>query len=546
MSSDTSDVAPPETAVTPSRMRARAWRLAAWLAFVGATLGVYWRSDAPQDYKNSAAVIAAILALAGTSLWVLRNAGGTPVSRWGKAILLWAPLWVVSPWGLVKLIHNGNVGVVGWRWRWDPAPDELLSAAHTTGESIPWRTTEHDYPAFLGGKPWAEVPGDDLEPNLTQHPPKLLWKQPIGAGWSGFAIVGDYAVTQEQRGPREMVVCYELRTGRVAWTHQDPVRWDPGGNGALGKIGPRATPTLHDRRVYTHGATGILNCLDATTGRVLWSHDTLEEEGVDNLMWGKAGSPIVVDDWIVVSVGGTNDNSLVAYDLKTGKRAWSGGDFVSSYATPVLTELAGVRQIVTVNQNLVTGQNATSGEVLWEFDWPGDSGSNASASQPMPIGGDRLLLTKGYSVPSQVIEVTRAADGAWQPRRVWQKPVMRTKLSNVVIRDGYAYGISDIDLECIDLATGQRKWKSRRRPAPENGQILLAGKHIVIAGETGEVVIVEATPQKYLEVGSFQALDSGVAWNNPALSGNILLVRNAEQAAAYELPLRTTAATDQN
>jgi outer membrane protein assembly factor BamB len=516
-------------------MRARAWRLLAWLALVGLALALYWNSDAPQDYKNTAVVVALLLALAGTSLWTLRNSGGTSARRWMRALMLWAPVWLISPWGPVQLVNNGNVGIVGWRWRWGQQPDEMLGAARASGESIVWATTPHDYPAFLGGGPWAEVSGAELDPDWTQHPPKLLWKQPIGAGWSAFAVVGNYAVTQEQRGPLEQVVCYELKSGRVAWTHDDPVRWDPSGNGALGRVGPRATPTIHDGRVYTHGATGILNCLDATTGQVVWSHDTLAEEGVENLMWGKAGSPIVVDDMIVVSVGGTNGNSLVAYDLKSGERVWSGGDRVSSYATPVLTEIAGTRQIVVVNEDYVTAHDAANGAVLWEYPWLGNSGSNASASQPMPIGDDRILLTKGYSVPSEVIQITHAADGFWQATRVWKKPVMRTKMSNVVIRDGYAYGISDIDLECIDLATGRRKWKSRRRPAVENGQILLAGDYIVTLCESGEVVLVEATPKAYREAGSFQAIE-GVTWNNPALAGNILVIRNAEEAAAFELP----------
>jgi outer membrane protein assembly factor BamB len=536
MSTDLQEVAPREAALPDSRMRARAWRLAAWLALVGGALCVYWFSDAPQDFKNSAATVAIILAIAGVSLWTMRNAGGSHGRRWAWAALAWTPLLMVSPVGPIKLVLNGNVGVDGWSWRWSLQPDELLEVALPSNAALAWRTTPHDYPAFLGGNYWAEVRGVRLDPDWSARPPRQLWRQPIGAGWSSFAVVGDYAVTQEQRGQKELIVCYELKTGRVAWTHADQVRWDPSGNGALGKVGPRATPTIHEGRVYAHGATGILNCLEAATGRLVWSHDTLAEEGAENVMWGKAGSPIVVDDWIVVSVGGSDDNSLVAYDLKTGRKAWGAGRRRSSYATPVLAEIAGVRQIIVVNEEAVTSHRAADGRELWEHPWPGDSGSNASASQPVPIGDNRILLTKGYSVPAELIEASMSAEGEWSLSRVWRKPVLRTKMSNVLIRDDSAYAISDIDLECVDLETARRTWKSRRRPEIGNGQILLVGDHILALCESGEVVLVEASPKRFHELGSFQAIE-GITWNNPALSGRYLLVRNAEEAACFELPV---------
>jgi outer membrane protein assembly factor BamB len=526
------------TGVAESRTRARAWRLAAWLAIVGTALAIFWQIQQWQDYKNTGVVVAVLLAMFGVSVWTLRNTSGTSWRRRARALLVWAPLCIVLPPGPVKLLHNGNVGIVGWRWRWRPTPDELLGSAQSQDARIQWTTTDHDYPAFLGGGYWAEVKGLELDPDWENHPPKLLWKQPIGAGWSGFAIVGDYAITQEQRGQTEMVVCYELRTGRVAWSHGDEVRWDPGGSGGLGGVGPRATPIVADGRVYTQGATGIVNCIDASTGHVLWSRDTLAEEGASVVMWGKAGSPIVVNDWIVVSVGGSQENSLIAYDRRTGHKAWGAGSRQSSYATPVLTDLHGVQQIVVVNENFITAHNAADGKVLWEYAWPGDSGSNASASQPVPIGNDRLLLTKGYSVPAELIEVKRSAAEEWTAERVWQKPVLRTKLSNVLIRDGFAYAISDIDLECVDLETGTRKWHSRRRPEVGNGQIMLVGDHIVTLCESGEAVLVDVNPKKYSEAGSFHAIE-GVTWNTPALSGSVLLVRNGEEAAAFELPLRS-------
>ncbi|HYO25783.1 MAG TPA: PQQ-binding-like beta-propeller repeat protein [Lacipirellulaceae bacterium] len=527
---------PRENTTIVAPRRRSVWRLIAWWGAVALALAGFWRFTAWQDYRNTSVLIAVLLAVFGASVWLLRNSGGDRRRRLFRALAVWAPLYVVSPLGPVKLIHNGNVGIVGWRWRWAAQPDEALQPAARRAARVRLTPGPTDYPAFLGGRHWAEVRGVELDGDWSARPPKLLWKQKVGAGWSGYAVVGDYAVTQEQRGPEELVVCYKLRTGEVAWSHADRVRWDPGGSGALGKVGPRATPTVHDGRVYAHGATGILNCLDGATGEALWSHDTLAEEQVPNIMWGKAGSPLIVGGWVVVSVGGAADNSLVAYDRLTGQRAWGAGSRRSSYATPVLATLQGVEQIVLVNEDFVTAHRASDGAVLWEHPWPGNSDSDASASQPTPVGDDRLLLTKGYSTPAQLISATRSEAGEWTAQTVWEKPVLRTKLSNVVVRDGYVYAIDDVDLVCVELATGKRRWKSRRRPMVGDGQILLVGAFLLVSSEAGEVILVEANPKKYVERGSFQAIE-GVTWNNPALSGPYLLVRNDEEAACYELPL---------
>jgi outer membrane protein assembly factor BamB len=527
----------------PSRLLRRAWRLAAWYGAIMAGLATFLWSDLWTDYKNSAVHVAIIVASLVTSVWLFRNSGGTLVRRAGLAALAWAPLWSISPYGIIRLVNNGNVGVAAWRWRWEPNPDELLAGVpQESARPLAWTTTPYDYPAFLGGRFWAEVEGVDLATDWKEHPPQQLWKQPIGAGWSGFAVVGDHAFTQEQRGPNELVVCYDVATGTILWSHQDEVRWDPSGSGALGGVGPRATPTVADGRVYTMGATGILNCLEAPTGKLLWSHDTLAEEGAAQVMWGRACSPIVVGEWVVASVGGSEDNSLVAYDAATGKRAWGAGTRQSSYATPVLTTIAGVEQIVVVNQDYVTAHDAATGAVLWEHRFAGNSDSNASNSQPVPVGDDRLLLSKGYSIPAQLVQVTRDRE-TWKTEIVWEKSVLRTKMSNILVRDGYVYAIDDIDLVCVELATGKRKWKSRRRPEVGNGQIMLVGDAIVVLSESGEVILIEANPKKYRELGSFQAIQ-GVTWNTAALSRDLLLVRNAGEAACFRLPLASEAEAD--
>lgn len=513
-----------------------------WIAtLVGFCLWL-WSTDADPGLKNSVIHIAVVLGVFGFSVWALLASGLE--RRWRRSLGL-IPLGLVAAYYLQMLpfetVNNGDVGIVGWRWRWAD-PDRSLAVPDTArAANLDWHETPQDYPAFLNGKFWAEVEGVALESDWSSRPPKLLWKQPVGAGWSGFAVVGDYAVTQEQRGAQELVVCYEVTTGQVAWTHADAVRWDPRGNGALGGVGPRATPTAHDGRIFAHGATGILNCIDARTGQLLWSHDTIAEHDGEVVTWGKAGSPLIVDDRVVVSVGGPNKGSLVAYDIASGKQAWAAGHRQSSYATPVLATLAGVRQILSVDEDFLTAHRAEDGAELWEFPWPSNSGSSAAAAQPVPLGEDRVLLTKGYGLGAEVIQVTRVGD-KFAAESVWKKQsVLKNKMSNVLVRDGFAYGLDDVFLQCVDLNDGRQAWKKRRSPSFGHGQILLVGEAIIVLSESGEILLVEASPKKYHELASLQAIE-GVTWNNPALSGRRLLVRNGEQSACFELPLREGAA----
>jgi outer membrane protein assembly factor BamB len=518
----------------------RSWLwIAAWLLLLAAISAIVRYTIDDRGVRNSVDYSAIGLAILGAAVWIVRRRALSRPVRWGlAAMLLLAPASVMLQFSPVELIMDGNMTVVGWRWRWKE-PDIQLAAPKTAKtQTIDWRETAADYPRFLGNGYWAEVKGVELETDWEKHPPKQLWKREIGAGWSSFAIVGDYAVTQEQRGDAELVVCYALRTGEIVWTHADHVRWDPIARGSLGGVGPRATPTVHEGKVFTHGATGIVNCIDARTGHLVWSHKTLEETGAEPVMWGKASSPLVVDDAVVISVGGADDASLVAYDTENGQKAWSAGTRRSSYASPVLTELAGVRQILSVNEDFLTAHDASDGAVLWEFPWAGDSDTDATASQPVPVSDDRVFLSKGYGGGAELIHVERGEDGKFAAMSLWKNhSVMRTKMCNVVIHDGYVYGLNEGILQCIELQSGRSRWKKRRSPEFGHGQILLVGDVVLLLSERGELILFDASPAKYRERASLPALE-GITWNNPALAGNLLLVRNATEAAAFELPLR--------
>ncbi|MEM8866007.1 MAG: PQQ-binding-like beta-propeller repeat protein, partial [Planctomycetota bacterium] len=511
-----------------------------------------------RDYKVVAGQVSFGVGLTGMLIWLAAFRGPRRKQRRRvvAGVVAFALLIVLA----VRFQTDGDGRLVGWRWRWTPLPDQTLALpekADTARESEAGQGEPVDsetsaiatatYPAFLGGRPWAEVPNVRLATDWQANPPVELWRRPIGAGWSAFAVADGLAITQEQRDEQELVVAYRLDDGEVAWWHGDTARFDPfGPTQRMGGVGPRATPTIFQGRVYTHGATGIVNCLELASGELVWSVDTQAKFDAPNLMWGKSGSPLVLPESGLVIIGVGTDGgsdpltgaSLVALDRETGEVRWQGGGRVTAYATPTLGELAGRRQILQVNQQFLTAHDASTGEVLWEYPWRGNSSADASCSQPIPLPDDRVFLSKGYGVGSVLLDVSQIGSGAYAAEPIWQKRIMKTKFGNVVIRDGYIFGLDGILLQCVDLATGRSVWKERRQPSFGHGQLMLVGDHLLVLTEWGELVLATASSEGYEELASLRVFDEDqITWNNPALAGDYLLVRNAQQAACYRMPL---------
>jgi outer membrane protein assembly factor BamB len=214
---------------------------------------------------------------------------------------------------------------------------------------------------------------------------------------------------------------------------------------------------------------------------------------------------------------------------------WQGGDEQISCSSPARASLGGVEQVLIVNESSASGHDADTGKVLWRHPREGGSNANANVSQAVPLPPNRVFLSKGYGLGAELIELEPKGDGTFAVEQLWQSSrVMRTKFTNVAIKDGYVYGLSDGILECIELETGERVWKGGRY---KHGQILLVGDLLLVLAESGEVFLVEATPERKNHVlGSFQAIE-GKTWNTFALYGSRLVVRNAREAATYELPL---------
>jgi outer membrane protein assembly factor BamB len=401
----------------------------------------------------------------------------------------------------------------------------------TTRPSLPaTATTAAEWPGFRGPARDGVVPGVRIATDWAASPPVELWRRPIGPGWSSFAVDGGLAYTQEQRGEDEVVSCYRLSTGEPVWTHRDPVRFWESNAGA----GPRATPTLAQRRVYTLGATGILNALDAASGAVVWSRHAATDTRVEVPVWGFTGSPLVVGDAVIVATSGR----LAAYDAATGKLRWLGPDGGDGYSSPHLATFDGVAQVLLLRGARSTSVAPADGSLLLEH--RGEPG--ASILQPSLTADGDVLVAGADAMGGTGIRRLAIArgPGGWTATERWLSKGLKPYFSDFVVHRGHAYGFDGSILSCIDLADGARNWKGGRYG---HGQLLLLPEQdlLLVLSEEGELALVGASPGGFTEIARVPAI-AGKTWNHPVVAGDTLLVRNGEEMAAFRLPTAATTA----
>ncbi len=473
--------------------------------------------------------------------------------RFRRATMVVTILLACGAFTLVRSKGLTGAGFPEFAWRWSETPEEGLLAragsvpiADSPAQAVVTKTLEKqppsgDKPVALASTPadmetgvnWPGyrgpdrdgiIPGVRIETDWAASPPVELWRRPIGPGVSSFAVHGDLLYTQEQRGEDEVVACYKVSTGEPVWQHRDTARFWDSHVGA----GPRATPALGGGRVYALGATGILNALDATDGRVVWSRNAASDTEAKVPYFGFTSSPLVVDDVVIV-----NTKALVAYDLVSGSRRWT-GPASGSFSSPHLVTLDGVLQILLLSHAGVTSVTPADGTLLWKYPLPGlgiiqpaltAEGdlliSEVTEATAMPIGTRRLAVAKGA--------------GRWMIEERWRSNRLKPTFSPIVVHEGHAFGFDGRILACINLEDGKLKWKGGRYGS---GQVLLLPDQdvLLVVSERGELALVRAAPDRFTELARFPAIE-GRTWNQPALVGDILLVRNGQEMAAFRLSL---------
>ena len=493
--------------------------------------------DIQRQDKNVRSAIALLVCIPLIALW------GLLLSRmpWRHRLLFLAGyvglLVIVGALFRIREVSGDLVPLLEYRWAeehtvtYDPVHTERAIAPVPESSNGSEPDFGPGYPQFLGPNRNAKVNGPLLARDWNATPPDLLWRQPIGTSWSGFAISGSIAITQEQRKDEELVVAYELLTGNLLWLHADEARYKT----TIGGLGPRATPTIDGDRVFTVGATGILNCLELATGALLWSRNMAAENHAHTPDWGYSGSPLIWNEKVIVCPGGKDERSLVAYHSESGELLWGGGSDPAHYSSPARARLLRHDQILIFNAFGLVAHNPDDGSVQWKYAWPR---GHPHVAMPVLLPDSKILVSSGYGAGSELLQIAFSADEEpkWSARRVWRTRRLKAKFTNVIHHKGFIYGLNDGSLVCLEASDGNLKWKGERYG---HGQMILAGNLMLVTTEYGDVVLLEPVPEES-RVLSRISVFGGKSWNPPALTGNLLLIRNHREAACYRLPLAIT------
>ena len=383
-----------------------------------------------------------------------------------------------------------------------------------------WRGASRDgtITAFTAPKTWP----DQL---------KQIWKVSVGVGHSSPLVIGTRVYLHSRQAENEVVAAYDLNTGKTIWQDSYPIayRMHPAAMGH-GK-GPKSTPVYNNGKLYTLGITGVLSCYDTAKGKLLWRKDFAGQFKASSPDYGTAASPIVDRGLLIAYLGGKDNGALKAFDANSGEEKWSWNGDGPGYATPIIVEMAGIRQIVTQSQQNIIGVRADNGSLLWKIPFTTDYVQNIVT----PIQYKDLLIFSGLN---KGVFAVRAGlrNNEWVTDTVWQNKEVSMYMNSPLLSGDLLFGMSHKNkgqFFCLNAASGETRWTSDPRQG-ENAAMVIAGQTIFSLTNDADLIITSATDQGANVVKKYHVAEKPT-WAHPAIVGNNILIKDETTMAAWKL-----------
>ena len=376
-----------------------------------------------------------------------------------------------------------------------------------------------EWPQFLGPTRNGVYDGLEVADAWPEQRSLLVWQKKVGQGFSGPVVAQNRLILFHRLGDRETVECLDANNGQQLWSfdystgYRDNFGFDEG---------PRSTPSISEGRVYTFGAEGVLHCLDLETGEKIWRVDPHRKFGVQKGFFGAACSPLVEGNQVLLNIGGKEGAGLVAFDRSTGKTLWTATNDEASYSSPIAASMGGTRHAFFFTRNGLVAADPATGKVRFQFRWRSRSQSSVNAATPLVVD-DLIFLSASYRTGAVLLQL--AGNNV---KELWSSDdVLSNHYATSVYSEGYLYGFHGRQeygpsIRCVELKTGQVQWTVDRFGA---GTVTLAGKHLLILRENGELILASATPKEFRTTARAQALPATVR-SYPALANGRLYARN--------------------
>lgn len=382
-----------------------------------------------------------------------------------------------------------------------------------------------DWPQWRGENRDAVSPERGLLDRWPDGGPRVVWRTDVGAGYSSVSISGDRLYTLWDEQGTQYLFCLDAATGKESWRL------------AVGTAfkhhygdGPRSTPLVDDGVVYAVGTQGRVVAVNSATGEPIWQHDLVREYGAKLPSYGYSSSPLVVGDRLVIEAGGKNA-TFMAFDKKSGQVAWRSENDSPAYSSPIDVSIDGVAQVVFWSAHGLHSLSPDDGKVLWRYAWETFcpvTGDPLNTGTPIHIAPDRIYISSGSG--AAVLRIARE-DEKFKVETVWESDEMRSDVNTSVLLGNYIYGFDRGTLKCLDARTGEIQWKAR---GFQRGSLIAADGKLIVFGESGNLALVDATPDGFVQKDTAQILD-GKNWTSPSLAAGKLYLRNHDEMVCLDM-----------